>query len=330
MGEAGDLQDLLGAAGVVARPSRVVPLAGGDIADVRRVELENGETVVVKLGRVGSNGGVASDLETLAREESSGLGAIAATRTLPTPAVLGVATLGDRSALVLEDLGAPGSAGDADWVEFGRRLADLHAGEVVAFGFDHSNHLGRTPQDNRPVEPDDWAIFLRDRRLLPMREALERLGRADATDLADLDRLADRLEDLLPRGDPARPPPRRPLVGQRPSDRGPGNRGARSGGLPGRSALRTRDDASLRGFPPGMRGGVPGPAGRASRRRGPRVGGAPGRARTTPSPSQPLAALRGRLRGGVPAIARRAQPFRAAKSPMNDARVPHPAAGKAL
>ena len=200
MGEAGDLEDLLRAAGVVARPSLVVPLAGGDIADVRRVELENGETVVVKLGRVGANGGVASDPGRKAREESSGLQAIAVTTTLPTPAVLGIATLGNRSALVLEDLGDPASVGDADWVEFGRRLADLHAGDVVAFGFDHSNHLGHTPQDNRPVEPDDWAIFLRDRRLLPMREALERLGRADATDLADLDRLADRLEDLLPRG----------------------------------------------------------------------------------------------------------------------------------
>lgn len=182
-------REAIRAAGIEAAIVAERPLGGGCIADVRRIGLEDGRSLVVKIGPPGR-----------ASEEASGLRAISAAGSLPAPEVLGLAELESRSVLVLEDLGDAARPQEAAWVEFGRRLADLHAhpaGEV--FGFDTDHHLGDTPESNGPSsEPSSWFSFWRERRLEPMRSTLEGRGELDAEDHRRLDRLVVTAESVLP------------------------------------------------------------------------------------------------------------------------------------
>lgn len=164
-------------------------LGGGCIADVRRVRFDDGRSVVVKIG-------------TTSRviEEATGLRTLADTGTVATPAVLGIGEAADRAVLVLEDLGDATRATVDDWIDFGRRLADMHATPAGdAFGFDIDNHLGDTPQSNRPAsEPTSWAAFLRERRLGPMRTTLAARGALADDDHRRFDDLDARLDAVLP------------------------------------------------------------------------------------------------------------------------------------
>jgi len=101
--------------------------------------------------------------------------------------------------LVLEYL-APGAGGDAADERLGRGLAALHRSSASRFGFPRTTYCGGTAQDNRPA--DDWPTFYRDRRLLPLVEALGREGGLAASERALFDRLAARLPELVATDEP--------------------------------------------------------------------------------------------------------------------------------
>jgi fructosamine-3-kinase len=95
---------------------------------------------------------------------------------------------------------APASA--AAWTQLGRSLAALHAIDVgPAYGFDVDNHIGTTPQINTWSE--DWVAFNRACRLGPQIDLAARRGLLHDRERERLDRLLDRLGDVLP----ARPKP---------------------------------------------------------------------------------------------------------------------------
>ena len=179
---------------VEVRSRRAV--SGGCIAEASRVDLADGRTVFAKrLGR-----GAAGAFES----EAAGLRALheVARRVDPaerigSPEVLHVGP----DLLVLEwlDLGGP-RVPDAEW---GRRLAAFHRasseGRDLRYGSDTDHPLGATPQDNRWLE--DWPAFWRDRRLLPMLDALEAAGRGGSL-VASGRRLAERIPGLLAGSDP--------------------------------------------------------------------------------------------------------------------------------
>ncbi len=184
-----ELTEAIRAAGIPAVVASEESLGGGCIADVRRLGFVDGGSLVVKIGPPGR-----------ASEEASGLRAIAATGVIPSPEVRGVIESSDRSVLVLEDLGDAGRPTESDWSEFGGRLADLHAhpGEQV-FGFGTDHHLGDTPESNAPAtEPSCWFSFWRERRLEPMRSALDDRSELDPEDHRLLDRLVATAERVLP------------------------------------------------------------------------------------------------------------------------------------
>lgn len=183
---------LLDAAGVRAGRGDLVEarsLGGGCIAEVRRCGFANGDSLVAKVGPSGR-----------AAEEAAGLRAIAATATIPVPEVVAEVTVGNRSLLVIEDLGDASPAGPAAWSSFGESLADLHAASCrPSFGFEGDHHLGDTPECNAPASrPDSWAAFLGERRLRPMAEALDARGLLEGADRGALESLAGGLEDRLP------------------------------------------------------------------------------------------------------------------------------------
>lgn len=160
----------------------VSPLGGGSIADVRRVELDTGVNLVAKVSKESGR----------LQEESDGLTALASTKTVVVPEVIGVA----NSVLLMEYL-IPTQADSNDWCEFGDRLAALHFVDMGdQFGFDHNNHLGNTPQRND--YHDDWVEFNRVCRFKPLRMMLENRNLAAKGELKKLDGLIMNLSELIP------------------------------------------------------------------------------------------------------------------------------------
>jgi fructosamine-3-kinase len=147
---------------------------------------DEGATYFVKTG--------AGRFAQLLDAEADGLRAIASTRTMRTPAIIGAGTFAGVAFLVLEWLDA-GAA--IDGASFGVALASMHraraprgpAGE--RYGWTRDNWIGGTPQRNAWC--DDWAAFFRDARLAPQFDLAVRRGHRGA-----LERGADRLLAAVP------------------------------------------------------------------------------------------------------------------------------------
>lgn len=78
----------------------------------------------------------------------------------------------------------------------GQQLAQLHLkSSVEAYGLDHDNYIGSTPQYNGWHE--DWIEFFREKRLHPQINLAIRNGRCGSTRRKKLDLLLNRLEQWL-------------------------------------------------------------------------------------------------------------------------------------
>ncbi|HYC01296.1 MAG TPA: fructosamine kinase family protein [Candidatus Limnocylindrales bacterium] len=164
-----------------ARIRSVRPLAGGCVADVQRLELSDGRSVVAKLAAAP---GGSLDLEAWM------LRYLAERSSLPVPRVL----LGEPSVLVLEYIEHDGR-GDAA-LHAAEVLAALHSIEADSFGLDRDTLIGSLPQPNPRTER--WLDFFREHRLMHFGRAAVTKGRLDVDVLHRLERLAARLEQWLP------------------------------------------------------------------------------------------------------------------------------------
>lgn len=172
---------ILAATGATASVVREEVASGGSICDARRLLLADGRRFFFKTLRAGSP----PDLFTA---EAAGLAALRAPGVLRVPALVAATT----DFLLLEQI-AIGSPAGAFFADFGRDLALLHrAARADAFGFEHDNFLGSSPQPNGWLE--SWTAFWRDRRLGHQLELLRRQGVRDR----ELEQLGDRLLHSLP------------------------------------------------------------------------------------------------------------------------------------
>jgi fructosamine-3-kinase len=168
------------------RPRRLAPLSGGCIAEIYKVELDGGGTVVAKVAPEGGLGVEAFMLDYLGRHSA-----------LPVPAVLH----GTETLLLMEYVETSGGLDTDAQSHAAELLAALHGIGAEAFGFERDTVIGPLPQPNPRSER--WGDFFRDHRLLHMgRVALER-GRLPAAVFADLERFCARIERYI--GEPAAP-----------------------------------------------------------------------------------------------------------------------------
>jgi fructosamine-3-kinase len=132
--------------------------------------------------------------------EAEGLRALrAAGSGLKVPEVLValVPEAGRPACIVMEYL-TPRAEAAGDDAGLGRGLAAIHGRPREVFGFTVTTYCGPTPQDNRPSP--SWAEFYAERRLRPLAAALEREGRFTSAERALVERVAERLPALVPRG----------------------------------------------------------------------------------------------------------------------------------
>ncbi|MCW2601107.1 MAG: fructosamine kinase [Frankiales bacterium] len=90
--------------------------------------------------------------------------------------------------------------------DFGHRLAVLHASGAPAYGAPWTGFIGPVedllPLDNAPSP--SWADHFRDRRVIPTLKLALARDAVDSRDAADIARVMERLEDLVPEEGPAR------------------------------------------------------------------------------------------------------------------------------
>ncbi len=168
-----------------SRPSGSQPLAGGCIADVVRVDLENGERVVAKRAPAGGLAIEAWMLAYLARRSD-----------LPVPQVI----VGDDDLLVMTWIDGPDRL-DADAERHAAELlAALHAVEAEAYGLERDTLIGPLAQPNPWT--DDWRSFFGEHRLVYMARIAHERGRLPDDTLAKVERLAGDLGRHIERPGP--------------------------------------------------------------------------------------------------------------------------------
>ncbi|MCW5943729.1 MAG: fructosamine kinase family protein [Fimbriimonadaceae bacterium] len=159
-------------------------IEGGCISLTRRLCFEGGATLVLK-----QSDDVPDDMYAI---EAEGLAAIRAADGPRVPDVLSVGP----DHIFLEDLGPKGDPPADFWPRFGEALARLHNAEGPAYGYHRDGYLGKLPVENAWSD-DGHDFFLRTR---VFRMANEPLCDAalEPEDRRGLDRLARRIEDLIP------------------------------------------------------------------------------------------------------------------------------------
>ncbi|NNJ12702.1 phosphotransferase [Chloroflexales bacterium ZM16-3] len=88
-----------------------------------------------------------------------------------------------------------GGGASVDMAALGAQLAALHRSTAPAYGLDHDNYIGGTPQLNGWLS--DWPTFFVERRLLPQVERAGARGLLGAGRRHGLERLLARVGDLL-------------------------------------------------------------------------------------------------------------------------------------
>jgi fructosamine-3-kinase len=162
------------------------PLAGGCVADVREIDLDDGTSCVVK---VASAGGL--------EVEAWMLRYLATHSRLPVPAVLH----GEDTMLVLEQVACDGAGfGPSAERDAADHLAALHEVTSDRFGLERDTVIGGLPQPN--AWSDSWSTFFRDHRLLFMGRRALAAGAITPACFARLERLSARLTEWIP--DPER------------------------------------------------------------------------------------------------------------------------------
>ncbi len=189
------IAEAIGAAlGEPVRTSR--PIGGGDSSDAWRVELADDSVVFAKTDPDGIAG--------LFTSEADGLRRLAAAGAVHVPRVLAVADgtggadedgTGDESRFLVLGWIEPGRPDRDHDAELGRSLASLHRTSAPRFGLEVDNHLGRRRQVNTWC--DTWAELYGRFRLAPITRLAADAGVLSDDTVARIDRLIDRLPDLV-------------------------------------------------------------------------------------------------------------------------------------
>jgi fructosamine-3-kinase len=160
------------------------PLTGGAANEVWRVTLADGTRYVLKGSDEVPPG--------LFAHEAEGLRALRERGGLLTPRVIEVSP----RHLLLESLESDLPGTDGFWEEVGRAVARLHSVRGDRFGWPGDGWLGMLPQENAWTG-DGHAFFADHRIRCYLREPKVR-GTLGTDDLAALERICDRLPDLVP------------------------------------------------------------------------------------------------------------------------------------
>ncbi|MDE7283631.1 MAG: fructosamine kinase family protein [Lachnospiraceae bacterium] len=168
-------------------------ISGGDINEAYALTLTGGKCIFMK----------SNTKENLSffNAEAAGLAAIARTKAIGTPSILGVGTDSDRagySFLLLEFISGK-SRNRNYWEDFAGQLSDMHKAPTAGlvsngkYGYDSDNYIGMRRQVN--TGHDSWVCFFRDCRLEPQFKDAARYF--DSEDTKKIVRFLDHIDEIL-------------------------------------------------------------------------------------------------------------------------------------
>ncbi len=170
------------------------PVGGGDISQAMRVDLADGQRVLVKWQ--------STPLPGLFSAEQRGLDLLRSARAVRVPEVLAHGEMvNDCPAFIVLEWLETGAKTTHSAEVLGRGLAALHRVTGPSFGLDQDNFIGANPQPNRPG--DDWVTFFCEQHLVFQIELAGQKGLMPRQRARWLDRLLARLGDWLPTHPPA-------------------------------------------------------------------------------------------------------------------------------
>ena len=179
---------------------RGFPVQGGDINKSYGMALSNGEVLFMKSNE--------KNKVDFFLKEAHNLKAIADTKTIATPKVLGLGTDDGEEvgySFLLLNFVELGNLDEHFWENFAETLAKMHKAETkdfipkesydkgLLFGFYENNYIGRTKQDNSPKE--NWIDFFKDNRLLPQFKMADK--HFEKSDFKLIDKLLGNLDQFL-------------------------------------------------------------------------------------------------------------------------------------
>ncbi len=164
------------------------PMGGGCIGEVYKVELDDGTPLVAKVDRNGE-----SHLE----REAYMLSYLRERSELPVPEVYH----GSDKLLLMEFVEGSSRFSRGAERHAAELLATLHDITAESYGHERDTLIGSLNQPNPPTE--NWVEFFREQRLMYVARVAHEAGRLPAEDLGRVERLSERLEDLI--GEPNPP-----------------------------------------------------------------------------------------------------------------------------
>lgn len=186
----GAIHSLFGEEIKIEKTSRI---SGGDINETYGLTTTDGKCIFIKTNT--------KENQSLFAAEAAGLDAIARTKTIGTPQILGIGTdeeNGGLSFLLLEFISGK-SRKKNYWEDFARQLSEMHRAETAGlvsggkYGFSCDNYIGRHSQANTGYE--SWTAFFRDCRLEPQFQDTARYFEKE--EWKRIIRLLDRIDEIL-------------------------------------------------------------------------------------------------------------------------------------
>lgn len=179
-------------AAIAAAIRRVDPVGGGDINEAYCLHTDAG-TFFLKTNRLPQS-------VRMFESEAYGLNLLREARAFLIPEVIATGQAGADAFLLLEFL-PEGPAGPPFWDDFGQRLARLHRHPQPYFGLSLDNFIGSLPQPNGRF-PSFCELYI-ENRLAPQLEVARQARLLNASDEEKMQRLYQRLPELLPDEPPA-------------------------------------------------------------------------------------------------------------------------------
>ncbi len=164
------------------------PMGGGCIGEVYKAELEDGTPLVAKVDKEGE-----SHLD----REAYMLRYLREKSELPVPEVYH----GSETLLLMEFVEGSSRFSEGAERDAAELLAALHGITADAYGLERNTLIGSLDQPNPWT--GNWTEFFGEQRLLYIANVASDAGRLPAEDLRRVERLAERLDDLL--GEPNPP-----------------------------------------------------------------------------------------------------------------------------
>ncbi len=129
-------------------------------------------------------------------KEAAGLKLLKETNTLYIPEVIMNGQLEDTSYLVMEFIENDGNKKATFWMDFGRKLAEMHRHTNRFFGLDYDNYIGSLLQINTP--DTSWTNFFIENRLKYQLKIALNKGHFTPKDIEEFEKLFELLPHILP------------------------------------------------------------------------------------------------------------------------------------